>query len=116
RAWANPDFWAHLRSAPRATLEEAGMALPAKIEVELVEDTETAGLALPADIEMGFIQDMSNRVLLMIPQPPSWASLSEEEVLDNVFSVGIFAGASRWTISGCTECCKTKHTSNYCCT
>jgi hypothetical protein len=49
RAWREPAFKAKLIADPQATLKEAGVAVPAGVTVEVVENTDTQfHLVLPA--------------------------------------------------------------------
>jgi hypothetical protein len=49
RAWREPAFKAKLIADPRATLKEAGVAVPAGVTVKVVENTDTHfHLVLPA--------------------------------------------------------------------
>lgn len=98
RVWTDPSFRDRLVSAPQDGLAELGIATSPNVSIRLVPAAQLGNIC--------------NGTEILLPFPPARERVTDGDILS---SAGIIRGASRLTFGGCTECCKTQRTANYCC-
>jgi hypothetical protein len=85
RAWADDDFSQRLLADPVSVLREYDLAPPAGLRVEVLADPDQVP------------EDTAGVIHLVLPEKPSAAELSE----DDLFSMGGAVGADRCGCGGC---------------
>jgi hypothetical protein len=128
RAWREPAFRSSLKANPKQALTQAGMQIPANVEVVLLENTPTIIHAvlpprtdmtryqarfdsavkrlfdMPEDLEIRVHRDSPRRVFVVIPAAPAKAATGElsDRQLEQVAG-GKTAAATHQTVVGETS-------------